>query len=63
MVLQMALHVPFPLLGKLLFLFFSQLNSVHTLALRTDLAFPGAMVYMYESLVPNTYRQLIFVNI
>lgn len=40
--------------GKSLLLFSSQLNSVHTLALSTDIAFPGAVVYMYVSLVPNT---------
>ena len=60
MVLQMALHMPFPL-GKLL-LFFSQLNSIHALALGTDIAFPGAVVYMDISLVPNTYKQLTFVK-
>ena len=53
LVLQMALCVPFPLPRKSLLLFSSQLNSVHTLALSTDIAFPGAVVYMYVSLVPN----------
>lgn len=43
-------------------LFFSQLTSIHTLELRIDVTFPGAMVYMYVYLVPNTYRQLIFVK-
>ena len=53
LVLQMALCVPFPLPRKSLLLFSSQLNSVHTLALSTDIAFPGAVVYMDVSWVPN----------